>query len=112
MKILHNPMCSKSRETLKILEEKGEQFEIIEYLKETPNFDELKSIIKMIGVAPKDIVRKGEVIYKEHYKDKQLSDDEWIKAMVEHPKLIERPIVINGNKAVIGRPPVKVVDIL
>lgn len=105
-------MCSKSRETLKIIEESGEQVEIIEYLKDTPSLEELKSIIKMIGVAPEDIVRKGENIYKELYKGKQLNDDEWLKAMVEHPKLIERPIVINGNKAIIGRPPTKVVDIL
>lgn len=112
MKILHNPQCSKSREALSILQEKGEKIEIIEYLKNTPSVDELKSIIKMIGVHPEEIVRKGEAIYKEFYKGKVLSDEEWIEAMVKHPKLIERPIVIKDKKAIIGRPPLKIIDIL
>lgn len=112
MKILHNPQCSKSREALSILQEKGEKIEIIEYLKNTPSVEELRSIIKMIGVRPEDIVRKGEAIYKELYKGKVLSDEEWIEAMVKHPKLIERPIVIKDKKAIIGRPPLKIIDIL
>ncbi|MEO9257720.1 MAG: arsenate reductase (glutaredoxin) [Crocinitomicaceae bacterium] len=112
MKILHNPQCSKSREALSILQEKGEKIEIIEYLKNTPSVEELKSIIKMIGVRPEEIVRKGEAIYKELYKGKVLSDEEWIEAMVKHPKLIERPIVIKDKKAIIGRPPLKIIDIL
>jgi arsenate reductase len=112
MKILHNPMCSKSREALKILEEKGEKVEVIEYLKNTPSVDELKKIIKMIGVNAEDIVRKNEEIYKDNYKGKKLSNDEWIAVMVKYPKLIERPIVIKGNKAIIGRPPVKIIEIL
>jgi arsenate reductase len=105
-------MCSKSREALKILEEKGEKVEVIEYLKNTPSVDELKKIIKMIGVNAEDIVRKNEAIYIDNYKGKNLSNDEWIAIMVKHPKLIERPIVINGSKAIIGRPPVKIIEIL
>ncbi|HIP27001.1 MAG TPA: arsenate reductase (glutaredoxin) [Flavobacteriaceae bacterium] len=104
VKIYHNPRCSKSRIGVGILEEAKIDFEIVKYLDDIPSEKELKEIIKMLDVSPIELVRKGEKIWKENYKGKELSDAEIIKAMVENPKLIERPIVIKGDKAVIGRP--------
>lgn len=112
MKILHNPRCSKSRETLKLIEDAGKEVEVIEYLNDTPSVSELKSIIEKLGIKPLDLVRKGEDVYKDNFKGKTLSDDEWIEAMVKYPKLIERPIVISGKQAVIGRPPQNVLELL
>ena len=86
--------------------------EILLYLEDTPSKDELKSILKKLGIAASDLVRKGESVYKELYKGKDMSEDDWLDAMVEHPKLIERPIVIKGNKAVLGRPPENVKELL
>ncbi|MGB3465624.1 MAG: arsenate reductase (glutaredoxin) [Cyclobacteriaceae bacterium] len=111
-KILHNPRCGKSRQTLKLLHERGENVQVVEYLKFCPSYDELKNIIQKTGMKPFEIIRKGESVYKENYKGKELSDDQWIEAMVEHPILIERPIVIKGDKAALGRPPEKVEAIL
>ncbi|RED92453.1 arsenate reductase (glutaredoxin) [Marinoscillum furvescens] len=112
VRIFHNPRCRKSRETLNLLEEKGEMITIIEYLKTPPAKKELQEIVEMLGIKPEQLVRKGEPIYKEQFKGKTLSDEEWIEALVENPKLIERPIVIKDGKAEIGRPPEKVLDIL
>lgn len=112
MKIYHNPRCRKSRETLGIINEKGEQVEIIEYLTTPPSKEELADIVSMLGIKPVELIRRGEEIFKTHFKGKDLTDDQWIEAMVEHPKLIERPIVVKGKKAVIGRPPEKVLEIL
>lgn len=111
-KIYHNPRCSKSRSTLKILEEHGVTPEIVEYLKTNPDIGEIKSLVKMLGIAPVELIRKGEKVFKEHYKGKDLSDEEWISAMAEHPVLIERPIVVKDGKAIIGRPPEKVIELL
>lgn len=105
IKIYHNPRCRKSREGVQILEESGKKFEIVQYLNEVPSFNELKEIIDMLNITPIQLVRKNEAFWKENYKGKELSDDEIIQAMIENPKLIERPIVINNNKAVVGRPP-------
>ncbi len=110
--IYHNPRCGKSRDTLKILEEKSEPIEIVEYLKSTPSKEQLVAIIKMLGISPLQLIRKGEKIFKENYKGKNLSDDEWITVMLENPILIERPIVIKNGKAAIGRPPESVLEIL
>lgn len=112
LKILHNPRCQKSRQTLQIIEESGEMVTVVEYLKTVPSKEELQDIVNMLGIKPEDLVRKGEAIYKEEFKGKQLSSEEWIEAMVQHPKLIERPIVIKGNKAVLGRPPENVKALL
>ena len=112
MKIYHNPICSKSRQTLNIIKEKGVEVEIIEYLKVIPSEKELRSIIKLLGIRPEKLLRKGEADYKENFKGKILSDDEWITAMVQYPKLIERPIVVSDNKAILGRPPENVLDLL
>lgn len=111
--ILHNPRCSKSRQTLSLLEKKGITPEIIKYLDTPPSFDELKTIIDKLGISPRDLLRKGEEEYKTlNLKNDSLSDDELIKAMVSHPRLIERPIVIHGKQAKIGRPPESVLDII
>ena len=112
MKIYHNPRCSKSRQTLSLIKEKGVEVEIIEYLKVIPSEKELNSIIKLLGIKPEKLLRKGEADYKENFKGKILSDDEWISAMVQYPKLIERPIVVSDNKAILGRPPENVLDLL
>ena len=112
MQIYHNPRCSKSRETLALIEKKGIVPEIVLYLEHPPTRKELKDIITKLGISAEQLVRKSESIYKENYKGKTHSESQWIKAMLEHPKLIERPIVIEGNKAIIGRPPELVLDIL
>ena len=112
MKIYHNPRCSKSRQTLAILNEKKIKFEIVEYLKDNLRKMELKAIIEKLEINPIELVRKNESIWKENYKDKNLSDKEIIQAMINYPKIIERPIVINGKKAVIGRPPENVLKII
>jgi arsenate reductase len=112
MKIFHNPRCRKSRETLAILHDKNKEPEIIEYLNNPPNVKELKEILSMLNIQAHDLIRTGEAIYKEQFKGKTLNNDQWIEAMIENPKLIERPIVISGNKAVIGRPPEKVLEII
>ena len=112
IKIYHNPRCRKSREGLQILHESGTEFEIREYLKETPTSEELSSVIDLLEISPMDLVRKNEAIWKENYKGKSLSDSEIIAAMAENPKLIERPIVINGDKAIVGRPPENIKQIL
>ncbi len=112
VKIWHNPRCSKSREALKLLEEKGVEAEVFEYLKETITKEDIKKLLKMIGAAPRDIMRTKEAIYKELGLKDVEDDEKLIEAMVEHPKLIERPIVIKGDKAIIGRPPSKVLDLV
>jgi arsenate reductase len=103
--IYHNPRCTKSRLTLARLEEHGIKPEVIEYLKTPPTAAELTGIVAKLGIEPERLVRRNEEIYKELYAGKELTARQWIEAMVEHPILIERPIVIHGGKAVIGRPP-------
>ncbi|MCT4665474.1 MAG: arsenate reductase (glutaredoxin) [Flavobacteriales bacterium] len=112
MKIYHNPRCSKSRNTLAILEEKGADFSVVKYLDTPPSKKEIEDILKKLGIPAKDLVRKTEDIFKKELKGKEFSVEEWIDWMVKNPKLIERPIVVSGNKAVIGRPPENVLEIL
>jgi len=109
----HNPRCSKSRQTLALLEEKGIKPAIREYLNDVPNADELNEILKMLDMEPRDLMRKKEAEYKENnLAQPSLSRDELVTAMRRYPKLIERPIVIKGSKAAIGRPPEDVLKIL
>ena len=111
--IYHNPRCSKSRQTLQLLEARGLEPKIVEYLKEPPSAAELKAILKKLGMKPRDLLRQGEARYAElGLAERALSDDALIKLMVENPILIERPIVVSGNKAAVGRPPEKVLEIL
>ncbi|MCG7501459.1 arsenate reductase (glutaredoxin) [Tenacibaculum sp. Mcav3-52] len=112
IKIYHNPRCSKSRQGLEIIENSGKEFETVKYLDTIPSTEELKGVISLLNISPIDLVRKNEKIWKEEYKGRELSDAEIIKALVDNPKLIERPIVINGNKAVIGRPPENIKEII
>jgi len=112
MKIYHNPRCRKSRETLQILNDKGIDPEIVLYLNDLFTEEDLSKILKKLKISPIQLVRKSEAIYKSDYKGKEMSDAAWIKAMVKHPKLIERPIVVHGKKAVLGRPPENVLEII
>lgn len=112
MKILHNPRCSKSRQGLAILTDAKIDFEIIEYLKTPLSEEEIKDILKKLKIEPIALVRKNEVIWKENFKRKHLSNKQIIKALADNPKLIERPIVIHKDKAVIGRPPQTITSLL
>lgn len=110
--LYHNPRCSKSREALQLLEEKGETIEVIKYLETPPTRQELSQVIELLGIKPIELVRTQENDWKQNYKDKELSDDEVIDAMIAFPKLIERPIAIKGTQAAIGRPPSNILNIL
>lgn len=110
--IYHNNRCSKSRSACKILEEKGVAHQVRYYLDEAPSRVELKDLLKKLNMPAFDLIRKNEAVFKENYKGKDLSEEEWIEAMMEHPRLIERPILIRGNKAIIGRPTEKVEEFL
>ncbi|WP_345972605.1 arsenate reductase (glutaredoxin) [Sulfurimonas diazotrophicus] len=110
--IWHNPRCGKSREALKLLEGEGITPEIIRYLDDTPSEKELRSVLKMLGIGARDLMRTKEAVYKELGLKEVTDEDALIKAMTENPKLIERPVVITDGKAVIGRPPEKVVDLV
>lgn len=110
--IYHNNRCSKSRDGVCLLENSNVDFEVINYLENTPTEAELKEILKKLGVKAIEIVRQKENIWLENYKDKKMTEAQIIKALVKFPKLIERPIIINGDKAVIGRPIEKILEIL
>ena len=110
--IYHNPRCSKSREGLEIVEQSGKKYEVIHYLKDPLTYTQLETIIKQLDIAPIALVRKGEAVWKTQYKNTSLTDQQLIQAMADQPKLIERPIVINGSKAIIGRPPSNIKSIL
>ena len=110
--IYHNNRWRKSRETLQLLRDNGHEPNVIEYLKTPPNANELNNICKTLGKRPEDVIRKGEREYKELKINKIDRDDDLLIAMVTHPKLIERPIVIRGEKAIIGRPPQNVLKLI
>jgi arsenate reductase len=111
-KIYHNPRCRKSREGLQILKENGVNPEIIEYLSTPPTVSELDNILKMLGKDPEEIIRKNEDVFKAKFRGKILNKEEWLQAMIENPKLIERPIVVKGSEAVLGRPPENIKSLL
>ncbi len=112
--IYHNPRCSKSRQTLQLLRDKGVEPEVVEYLQTPPNVAEIARILSVLGLAPRELMRRKEAAYKDNgLDDAGLSDDQLIAAMVAHPILIERPIVVAGDgRAVLGRPPENVLEIL
>jgi arsenate reductase len=112
IQIYHNSRCTKSRECLAFLEDSGKEYEVVKYLEDVPTFDELKAIVKKLGLKPIELVRRKEKIWIENFKDKTMSDDQIVQAMISNPILIERPIVINGEKAVIARPLEKAATIL
>ena len=111
MTIYHNPRCSKSRQTLALLRERGIEPKVVAYLKTPPTEAQLTALLKKLNKKASEVIRKNEAIYKELALDKS-SDGKLIKAMVKHPILLERPIVVAGRKAVVGRPPEAVLDIL
>jgi arsenate reductase len=111
--IYHNPRCSKSRQTLELLRASNVEPQIIEYLQTPPSADELKQILALLGIGPRDLMRKKEAAYKAAgLDDPALDDDALIAAMIAEPILIERPVVVSGGKAAIGRPPENVLEIL
>tara|TARA_B100000963_G_C22575095_1_gene648015 strand:- start:752 stop:1093 length:342 start_codon:yes stop_codon:yes gene_type:complete len=112
MKIYHNPRCKKSRDTLAILEEKNIEKEIILYLKNPPGSKELTKILDLLKMTPLELIRKEEKIFKEKIKGQKFTNDDYIEMMCKFPILIQRPIIIKNGRAVIGRPPIKVLDLL
>lgn len=112
MIIWHNPKCSKSREALKLLEEKGADINVVRYLEETPTRDEIAALLTKLGVSVRELMRTKEELYKELGLASVNDEEKLIDALAQHPKLIERPILIEGNRAVIGRPVEKVIDFL
>lgn len=111
--IFHNPRCSKSRAAVELLESRGMEFDVVKYLEEPPSEKEIARIVKMLGITPEQLVRKGEELFKAlKLGDQELSDKEWIAILSANPKLIERPIVVHGSRAAIGRPIEKIIEIL
>ena len=111
--IYHNPRCSKSRQTLNLIRGTGVEPEIVLYLEDVPSSADLKDALRMLGMKPEELLRRGELEFKEHFEDvDEMNDQEIIERMRRYPKVIERPIVINEGKAVIGRPPENVLGVL
>ena len=111
--IYHNPRCSKSRQTLELIRDKGVEPEIVLYLEDVPAAEDIQDALKMLGMKPMDLIRKNETEFKEHFAGAdELTDEQLIDLMRLYPKVIERPIVVNKGKAVIGRPPENVLGIL
>lgn len=110
--VWHNPKCSKSREAVKLLEEKGENIEIVKYLEASPSREEIVSLLKKIGIPARELMRTKEDIYKELGLSKVNDEEKLIDALVQNPRLIERPVLIDGNKAIIGRPVEKVIEFI
>ncbi len=112
VKIYHNPRCSKSRETLALIRSKGVEPEVVRYLDEVPTADEIKLLLAKLDMGIQDLIRKEESLYKEKLKGLNLNIDEWINVLRENPRLIQRPIVVKGSKAIMGRPPENVLKLL
>jgi arsenate reductase len=113
LKLFHNPRCSKSRQTLQLLESNGITPQIIDYLKQPPGYHELAEVLDLLGLKPRELMRTQEKPYRENnLTDPALSREDLIRAMIEHPVLIERPIVVHNGRAVIGRPPEKILDLI
>ena len=112
LKIYHNTRCKISRSVLNFLNENKLEFEVVEYLKKSPTVEELKVLLIKLHILPFDLLRKNEKLFKEKFKGKRFTDNEWLQIIHENPILIQRPIVVHNNKAVICNPPEKVLDIL
>ena len=110
--IYHNPRCSKSRQGLDLVKESGQDFEIRDYTREPLSEEELRSLLQSLNMAPLELVRTEEKLWKENYKGKDLNDDELVRIMTQHPSLIQRPIVVKYEKAVVGRPSENISDLL
>ena len=105
MKIYHNPRCRKSREALNIIQNYGIEPEVVLYLDTPPSRQEIKDVLSKLEITAKELVRKEEKLFKEEYRGKELTEEQWITVLADNPKLIQRPVVINGKRAIIGRPP-------
>ncbi|MCC6385223.1 MAG: arsenate reductase (glutaredoxin) [Bacteroidia bacterium] len=113
IRILYKSTCSTCRNAIHLIKEKTkENIEMVEYLKEVPSEDDIRSILKMLGIKAEELVRKKEQLYKDKYKSCKISEEQWIKILHRHPELIERPIVIKGSRAIIGRPVERIVDFI
>jgi len=112
IRIYYNPRCSKCRATAALVAERGYATELVEYLLTPPGKEELRDVLRKLGIKPLQLVRTGEDVFKQHYAGRTLSDEEWLDALVTHPILIERPIVVRGDRAVVARPPEKALAIL
>lgn len=112
LRIYYNPRCSKCRAAHALLTESGQTFEVIDYLNNPPNKAELQTLLGQLALRPIDIVRKSEEIYRQHYQHQTLNDEAWLEALLAHPILIERPIVVAGQRAVLARPPEKLLALL
>lgn len=110
--VYHNNRCSKSREVCGVLEKHSVSYKTIEYLKNSPSIEQLKELLQMLGIKAEDLVRKKEPLYKEKFATKKLTETQWIKVLSENPVLIERPILIKNNKAIIGRPIEKAIEFI
>lgn len=110
--VYHNPRCTKSRNSLSYLDERGVSYDVKLYFEDPLTHEELKMLISKLGISATDLLRKNEAIYKEEFKGKELTEDQWIEAMISHPKLMERPIIVKGNKAVIARPTEKIDELI
>lgn len=110
--IYHHPRCSKSRAACQLIAARGVEASVIDYLTSPPSRDELRSLLDKLGMTASELVRRGEAAFSEHYAGRELSDEQWLDALIAHPILIERPIVVCGDRAVIGRPPEKVLELL
>ena len=110
--IYHNARCSKSRSACELVAGRGIEAQIVEYLKTPPSKEELRALLQKLDMKAREIVRRGEDIFKENYAGKSLDDEQWLDALVAHPVLIERPIVVRGNRAVVGRPPERLIELL
>ena len=110
--IYHNSRCSKSRSVCALVSERKIDAKIVEYLETPPNKAELRALLRKLGMKPAELVRRGERIYQETYANREMNDEQWLDALVAHPILIERPIVVCGERAVIGRPPEKVLTLI
>ena len=110
--LYHNNRCAKSRQALKILQNSGLKFETIEYLKKPLTEKEIKNLLKLLQLNAENIIRKGELLYKEKFATTNISENEWIKILANNPVLIERPILVKGNKAILARAPEKILELL
>jgi arsenate reductase len=110
--IYHNPRCSKSRQTLELLKSQGVDAEIVLYLENPPNTAELSVLVNKLGISAQQLIRKSEQDYKDNFRNIDMTEKQWLEAMNQYPKLIERPIVVNGDSATLGRPPENVLEIL
>ncbi|MDP3483065.1 MAG: arsenate reductase (glutaredoxin) [Sulfuricella sp.] len=112
LRIYHNPSCSKSRSACALIAGNGIAAEVVEYLQTPPSREDLRALLKKLGMKPAELVRQGEAEFKEHYAGRTLTDEEWLDALVAHPILIELPIAVCGDKAVVARPPERVLELL